>query len=150
MGKVQVLSFFRKMGRLTIYLDKITNLKDKDFLCKSDPYVKFSLEQDNTFKRDKDYGNKKSSKKKNDLNPVYGETFTYSDLPGLKNLELTVKVMDDDKLSDDKLGKVKIKLEKLGLEHKGTIEDCWKIDSKLFSKRARIYLKLSWTENEYS
>ena len=39
----------------------------------SDPYIKFSLEQDNMIK-DKDYGDMKSSVKKNDLNPVYGET----------------------------------------------------------------------------
>merc|ERR1712087_1044603 len=77
--------------------------KDDDFQGKSDPYVKFELEQDNTFRRDKDYGEKKSTKKSNELNPVYDEYFTYSDLPSLNNMELTCKVMDDDLLSDDKL-----------------------------------------------
>merc|ERR1719510_1032163 len=102
------------MGKLTIHLQRITNLKDDDFQGKSDPYVEFELEQDNTFRRDKDYGEKKSTKKSNELNPVYDEYFTYSDLPSLNNMELTCKVMDDDMLTgDDKLGKVKIDLEKL-------------------------------------
>jgi len=61
------------MGVLTIYLDKATNLKDEDTIGTSDPYIKFSLEQDNLIK-DKDYGDTKSTVKKNELNPVYGET----------------------------------------------------------------------------
>jgi len=98
------------MGVLTIYLDKATNLKDKDAIGKSDPYIKFSLEQDNMI-LDKDYGSKKSTTKKGDLDPVYGETFTF-DIPSLKNMELKIKVMDDDIVSDDKMGKSKIKLDK--------------------------------------
>ena len=35
------------MGVLTIYLDKCTNLANKDLMTASDPYVIFSLEQDN-------------------------------------------------------------------------------------------------------
>ena len=35
------------MGVLTIYLDKATDLTNKDFLSCSDPYVSFELEQDN-------------------------------------------------------------------------------------------------------
>ena len=35
------------MGVLTIYLDKATNLTNKDFMSCSDPYVEFSMEQDN-------------------------------------------------------------------------------------------------------
>ena len=64
------------MGVLTIYLERATNLKDKDTIGKSDPYIKFSLEQDNMLK-DKDYGEHKSTTKKGELNPVYEETFTY-------------------------------------------------------------------------
>ena len=35
------------MGVLTIYLDKCTDLTNKDFLSASDPYVILELEQDN-------------------------------------------------------------------------------------------------------
>merc|ERR1712183_769174 len=132
-----------------IHLQKITSFTYDDFQGKSEPYVKFESEQDNIFRRDKDYGEKKFPKKSNELNPVYDEYFTYSDLPGLNNMELTCKVMDDDLLSDDKLGKVKIDLEKLKLEEQGSVEDSWTIDNKWFSKKARIYLKLTYTANEY-
>ena len=64
------------MGKIIVYLDKITNLKDTDVLGQSDPYVKFHLEQDNWL-MDKNYGRKVSSKKKDELNPVYGETFVW-------------------------------------------------------------------------
>merc|ERR1739841_398309 len=84
-----------------------------DTIGKRDPYIKFSLEQDNMI-LDKDYGSKKSTTKKNDLNPVYCETFTF-DIPSLNNMILKIRVMDDDIVSDDKMGKSKIKLEKLGL-----------------------------------
>ena len=35
------------MGKLTIFLDKCTDLKDKDIISKGDPYVLFEIEQDN-------------------------------------------------------------------------------------------------------
>ena len=80
------------MGVLTVVLDRIENLRDEDGLGKSDPYVKFHLEQDN-FVLDKNYGKQTSSKKKNELNPVYDETFTFGDVPDdLKNMVLWVKV----------------------------------------------------------
>ena len=56
------------MGILTIFLDKATNLKDKDVSGQSDPYVKFELEQDNMV-FDKDHGEMKSTTKGNELNP---------------------------------------------------------------------------------
>lgn len=130
------------MGVLTIFLDKVTHLKDDDHLGKSDPYVKFELEQDNLL-LDKDFGTQKSSKKKDELNPVYGETFTFKNLPGLKNLELTIKVMDDDIVGDDKIGKAKIKLEDLNLGPEPIAIDRV-VDNNLFSKDARIYLHLSY------
>jgi hypothetical protein len=34
------------MAILTVVLNKVTNLADEDFIGKTDPYVKFHLEQD--------------------------------------------------------------------------------------------------------
>jgi len=72
----------------------------------------------------------------------YDETFNFN-IPELKNMVLTVKVMDKDVGKDGKLGKCKIKLDKLGLdptphEYKG------KVDNNLFSKDAFVYLNLSY------
>jgi len=131
------------MGVLTVYLDKITGLQDEDTLGKSDPYVKFELEQDNLF-FDKDYGEQKSSKKKDDLNPEYGETFEF-EIPTLNNMVLTCKVMDDDPLFDDKIGKCKIKLEDMPLSEEPMGIDRV-IDDNWFSKDAVMYLRLSYTE----
>ncbi|KAL7532482.1 hypothetical protein ACHAWF_004152 [Thalassiosira exigua] len=131
------------MGILTIHLDKATNLKDKDTIGKSDPYIKFEMEQDNMFK-DKDYGEMKSTTKQNELNPVYDETFHFN-IPTLDNMVLTVKVMDDDIVSDDKMGKCKIKLEKLGLGATPIhVEE--KVYNRIFGKDAYVHLNISYTE----
>mmetsp|Transcript_5907 Transcript_5907/g.13458 ORF Transcript_5907/g.13458 Transcript_5907/m.13458 type:complete len:132 (-) Transcript_5907:113-508(-) len=131
------------MGILTIYLDKATNLKNKDTAGQSDPYIKFAMEQDNMV-RDKDYGEMKSTTKNNELNPVYGETFHFN-IPSLDNMELSVKVMDEDIISDDKMGKCKIKLEKLGLsETPMRVEE--KVYNRIFGKDSYVHLDLSYTE----
>eukprot|EP00585_Thalassiosira_rotula_P003835 CAMPEP_0196159848 /NCGR_PEP_ID=MMETSP0910-20130528/46527_1 /TAXON_ID=49265 /ORGANISM="Thalassiosira rotula, Strain GSO102" /LENGTH=131 /DNA_ID=CAMNT_0041424773 /DNA_START=103 /DNA_END=498 /DNA_ORIENTATION=+ len=131
------------MGILTIYLDRATNLKDKDTIGKSDPYIKFELEQNNTFK-DKDYGEMKSTTKSNELNPVYEETFHFN-IPTIENMELTCKVMDDDTLKDDKMGKCKIKLEKLGLSDTPTpVKE--KVYNRIMGEDAYVHLSLSYTE----
>jgi len=93
---------------------------------------------------DKDYGERKSSKKKNEQNPVYGEEFHFN-IPTLKNMELTVKVLDDDVVHDDKIGKCKIKLDKLGLSKK-PVEVKKKVDNHIFSPDAHIFLKISYSE----
>eukprot|EP01083_Nonionella_stella_P049153 131123_1 len=131
------------MGILTIYLDKVTNISDDDLIGKSDPYVLFELEQDNLV-FDKDFGEQKSTTKKDDLNPEYGETFHFN-IPTLDNMELSVKVMDDDAVSDDKVGKCKIKLEKLGLSSEPMdIEE--KVDNRVFKADSYVYLKISYEE----
>mmetsp|Transcript_39931 Transcript_39931/g.83514 ORF Transcript_39931/g.83514 Transcript_39931/m.83514 type:complete len:132 (+) Transcript_39931:262-657(+) len=131
------------MGILTVHLDRITNLADEDHIGNSDPYVKFELEQDNLFV-DKDFGEMVSTKKKDEQNPVYGEDFHFN-IPTLNNMELTIKVMDDDVGFDEKLGKCKIKLEDLGLSEE-PMEIEKKVDNNLFSPDAYIYLKISYSE----
>jgi Ca2+-dependent lipid-binding protein len=131
------------MGILTVFLDKCTDLKDEDLIGKSDPYIKFDLEQDNLI-LDKKYGSMTSSKKRDTLNPVWGETFHFT-IPTLKNMVLTCLVMDDDIISDDKLGKCKIKLDRLDLTTYPT-EITKKVDNKVFRKDAFIYLKISYAE----
>lgn len=132
------------MAILTVKLNKVTNLKDGDLIGKSDPYVKFELEQDNMV-FDKDFGKQKSSVKSDDCNPVYDETFTFEvpSTEGLHNLVLTCKIMDDDTLKDDKLGKCKIKLDDLSLSETPTGVDRV-VDKNIFSSSARIYLEISY------
>jgi Ca2+-dependent lipid-binding protein len=131
------------MGKLTIFLDKVTDLDDDDFIGKSDPYVVFQLEKDGTF-LDKNYGTKKSSKKGGTKNPVYGETFVFENLPDeLKDLDLNIKVMDDDPLIDDKLGSCTLNLDKLGLSMLPT-EVKGKVDRRLIRKDAFVHVKLSF------
>mmetsp|Transcript_3281 Transcript_3281/g.6037 ORF Transcript_3281/g.6037 Transcript_3281/m.6037 type:complete len:132 (+) Transcript_3281:320-715(+) len=129
------------MPILTVHLDKITNIADKDIVGKSDPYVKFELEQDNYLK-DKNYGEMVSTTKKDDLNPVFGEDFHFN-IPTLENMVLTVKVMDSDYGRDGKLGKCKIKLEKLGLSTEPQ-EIKKKVDNNIFSADGYVFLKLSY------
>ena len=131
------------MGVLTVFLDKITNLADEDNIGKSDPYVKFELEQDNMI-FDKDFGEQSSSKKKDESNPEYDEVFEF-EIPTLNNMVLTCKVMDDDPLFDDKIGKCKIELEDMDLSEEPTGIDRV-VDDNWFSKDATIYLRLSYTE----
>merc|ERR1712029_868570 len=75
---------------------------------------------------------------------VYGEDFHFN-IPTLKNMVLTCKVMDDDLLKDEKLGKCKIKLDGLGLSADPVGVDK-KVDNKWFKADAIIYLKLSYSE----
>lgn len=134
------------MGKVTIFLDKISNLRDADMLGKSDPYVRFVLEQDN-FMFDKTFGKQTSSKKKNDLNPEYGETFEFTDVPSVNNLVLHAKVYDDDIGFDDVLGSCKINLEKISSDPTSFAEVIdHKKDGGWFSKKATIYLQVSFTE----
>jgi len=98
-------------GDLTVVLDKVTHLVDGDLIGKSDPYVSFYLEQDNAV-FDKGFGKKVSSKKKDDLNPVYNETFVWNkDLKTMENMVLWIKVLDDDIGMDKVLAKGKVDLE---------------------------------------
>jgi len=129
------------MPTLTVHLYKITNLCDDAFVDTADPYVKFELEKNNLF-FDEDFGEVVSSKKKNDMNPVYSEDFKFV-IPNLDNMELKVTVMDDDTGSDDILGGCLINLEKLELSSEA-VEIRRKVDDNYFSPDSWIILKLSF------
>jgi C2 domain len=147
-------SFFRlhdstsrisKMPDLTVELVKIVNLKDDSpGVDVADPYVKFDLEQNNRLWNGTNYGRMVSSRKKNERNPVYNETFVFKDIPDLKNMELTCTVMDKDEDSrDDKLGRCSFQLSKMDLEPVPQLFRK-KVDNNLFSKDAYIFLKISY------
>merc|ERR1712060_272327 len=135
-----------KMGVLTVVVVKITNLKEgMDTAGESDPYVLLELEKDNLM-FDKSFGEKKTSVKMNDLNPFYNETFKFEGVPDLDKMILKVKVFDKDTKKDDKLGKADIELSKYDLFSGEAYDGCWTIDSSIFSKKARVYLTLQFTE----
>ena len=90
-------------------------------------------------------GDKKSSKKKDEPNPVYGETFIWN-IPELKNMELTIKVMDDDIVSDDQIGKTKIKLEDMDFSSGEPVVVERKVDNNIFAKDAYIYLTIKYED----
>jgi len=84
-----------------------------------------------------------SKVKKDECNPVYHETFEWNNVPSLKNLTLWVKVIDDDPLKNDKIGKCKIMIEELAPTPEGVGVDRV-VDANVFSKDARVFLKISW------
>jgi len=134
------------MGVVTVVLERITDLRDKDMIGKTDPYIKLHLEQDNLV-FDKDYGKHRSSKKANDCNPEYNETFTFNNVPTLDNLALHLSVWDDDIGRDDKVGSCTVDLEKMNLSstpvHVEKVIDPKRLH--FFSHKARIHLKISYT-----
>jgi Ca2+-dependent lipid-binding protein len=131
------------MGVLTIYLDRVENIVNDDLRGKSDPYVVFEMEEDRMLK-DKNYGSMQSTKKKDEQNPHFGETFRFN-IPSLKNMDLVCKVMDDDAVQDDKVGRCKFELDKLNLTSEPK-EVSKKVDNNLLRKDAFIFLKLSYEE----
>ena len=60
------------MGVLTVHLDKITDLLDKDSIGTKEPYVRFELSQKQMLGSNKDFGKNYSSKKKGEMHPVFG------------------------------------------------------------------------------
>lgn len=133
------------MGIVTVVLEKIMNLKDSDGVGRSDPYVIFELEKER-IGFDKKLGKKESSKKGNTCNPIYNETFTWHDVASLDNINLVIKVMDDDIGRDDVIGKVEVDLEHASLSStpKEIIAVIDPKRFKIFRKEATIHLKVSY------
>ena len=135
-SSVSLLSFVLPCSRT-----QVTDIADSEpGFGKSDPYVTFYLEKDKRL-FDKGYGKQASTKKKNDLNPVYGETFAFSSIESMKNMVLYLKLMDDDTGIDDRLGKAQLALEGLGIT-----ETPKEVVVPIDKKKAKIYLKLSFTK----
>jgi Ca2+-dependent lipid-binding protein len=131
------------MGVLMVYLDKATNLTNRDTLSKSDPYVKIQLKKDNWF-LDKSFGKCKSTSQKDNLDPFWGETYAF-DIDSLDNMILYLQVLDEDAALDQNLGSCALPLDTLGLTET-PLEVDRIIDGNTFHKDARIYLKLSYKD----
>uniref|UniRef100_A0A8C9V625 Synaptotagmin 3 n=1 Tax=Scleropages formosus TaxID=113540 RepID=A0A8C9V625_SCLFO len=86
------LCYLPTAGRLTATVIKATNLKAMDLTGFSDPYVKASLICDGRRLK-----KRKTSIKKNTLNPVYNEALVF-DIPNenIDNVSLIIAVMDYD------------------------------------------------------
>jgi len=133
------------MPNLTIHLEKIVNLRNAGIGDIADPYVKFKLEQDNFgIFNDKKFGKMESSRKKDEGDPVFNETFVFENiLRPLKNMVLTVKVMDENKYRDGNLGSCQINLDELDLDPIPTMVRR-KIDNYLFGKDAYVFLSITY------
>ncbi|XP_028669455.2 synaptotagmin-C [Erpetoichthys calabaricus] len=86
------LCYLPTAGRLTVTIIKATNLKAMDLTGFSDPYVKASLICDGRRLK-----KRKTSIKKNTLNPVYNEALVF-DIPNenIDHVSLVIAVMDYD------------------------------------------------------
>ncbi|CAB4429154.1 unnamed protein product [Rhizophagus irregularis] len=86
-------------GILKINVVEAKNLKDEDFIGKSDPYVKFILDKNNFLS---------TTTKNNDLNPKFNEKFIFN-VDGHK--KIGVQVWDKDSVGhDDLIGEDEIDL----------------------------------------
>ncbi|KAG0331143.1 Extended synaptotagmin-1 [Podila horticola] len=81
-----------KKGMLYIKLNHATNLRNKDWFGKSDPFVEIWL--------DKSY--KQRSKDTKGLSPTFDQTFCFYVRPGQN--KLYVRAVDKDTFSNDKIG----------------------------------------------
>eukprot|EP00588_Corethron_pennatum_P000488 CAMPEP_0194290114 /NCGR_PEP_ID=MMETSP0169-20130528/40589_1 /TAXON_ID=218684 /ORGANISM="Corethron pennatum, Strain L29A3" /LENGTH=681 /DNA_ID=CAMNT_0039037623 /DNA_START=52 /DNA_END=2097 /DNA_ORIENTATION=+ len=139
------------MPNLTIHLEKITNLRNGGMPGDiADPYVKFKLKQDNfgPFNDDK-FGKMESSRKEDENDPVFNETFVFEDIPRhTKNLVLTAKIMDENKFRDTNLGSCEINLDKLDLDPIPTLVRK-QITHPVFGEPAIIFLSISYGQKAW-
>ncbi len=95
--------------------------------------------------RDRDYGVQISSTKKNDVNPVWDETFTFN-IPTLDNMVLAFKLYDDDIIGkDDKCGKCKVNLERSGITSSPKFFEKT-IDFNLIRRNGTLAFEISYEE----
>lgn len=86
-------------GNLYVKLNSASNLRDKDWFGKADPFVEMWL--------DKSYKARTKDVKSN-LNPVYNQTFCFYVRPGQSTLY--VRAVDRDTFRNDKIGEASISL----------------------------------------
>ncbi|KAK3812286.1 MAG: C2 domain-containing protein [Benniella sp.] len=90
-----------KKGQLYVKLNHASNLRDKDWVGQSEPYVEMWLEK----------AYKQRSKDNKGLNPVYDETFCFYVRPGQN--KLYVRAVDKDTFRNDKIGDTSISLDQV-------------------------------------
>ncbi|XP_067275734.1 synaptotagmin-1b [Pseudorasbora parva] len=111
------LRYVPTAGKLTVVVLEAKNLKKMDVGGLSDPYVKIHLTQNG-----KRLKKKKTTIKKNTLNPYYNESFSF-EVPSeqIQKIQVVVTVLDYDKIGkNDAIGKVF-----LGLNSSGTEQRHW-------------------------
>ncbi|XP_075423493.1 synaptotagmin-9 [Ascaphus truei] len=110
------LCYLPTAGRLTITIIKARNLKAMDITGASDPYVKVSLMCDGRRLK-----KRKTSTKRNTLNPVYNEAIVFDVPPeSIDQISLLIAVMDYDRVGHNEVigvGQVGNDAGSLGREH---------------------------------
>ncbi|XP_009570842.1 PREDICTED: synaptotagmin-9-like, partial [Fulmarus glacialis] len=93
------LCYLPTAGRLTITIIKARNLKAMDITGASDPYVKVSLMcEGRRLKK------RKTSIKRNTLNPVYNEAIVFDVPPeNIDQINLSIAVMDYDRVGHNEI-----------------------------------------------
>nr|KAF6468080.1 synaptotagmin 9 [Rousettus aegyptiacus] len=110
------LCYLPTAGRLTITVIKARNLKAMDITGASDPYVKVSLMCDGRRLK-----KRKTSTKRNTLNPVYNEAIVFDVPPeNIDQIHLSIAVMDYDRVGHNEIigvCQVGNEAERLGRDH---------------------------------
>ncbi|XP_019934456.2 synaptotagmin-1b isoform X2 [Paralichthys olivaceus] len=107
------LRFVPTAGKLTVVILEAKNLKKMDVGGLSDPYVKIHLMQNG-----KRLKKKKTTIKKNTLNPYYNESFSF-EVPceQIEKVQIAVTVLDYDKIGkNDAIGKLLLGANSTGTE----------------------------------
>ncbi|KAM4882568.1 synaptotagmin-10 [Thomomys bottae] len=111
------LCYLPTAGRMTLTVIKCRNLKAMDITGSSDPYVKVSLMcEGRRLKK------RKTTTKKNTLNPVYNEAIVF-DIPpeNVDQVSLSITVMDYDRVGHNEV----IGVCRTGLDAEGLGRDHW-------------------------
>ncbi|KAG7472127.1 hypothetical protein MATL_G00105270 [Megalops atlanticus] len=107
------LRYVPTAGKLTICILEAKNLKKMDVGGLSDPYVKIHLLQNG-----KRLKKKKTTVKKNTLNPYYNESFSFEiPLEQMQKIQAVITVLDYDKIGkNDAIGKIFVGSKATGTE----------------------------------
>ncbi|XP_068579911.1 synaptotagmin-1b [Cebidichthys violaceus] len=107
------LRYVPSAGKLTVVILEAKNLKKMDVGGLSDPYVKIHLMQNG-----KRLKKKKTTTKKNTLNPYFNESFSFEvACEQIEKVQVAVTVLDYDKIGkNDAIGKVLLGIKSTGTE----------------------------------